>query len=133
MNLSKNAIIGILIVAVLIIGGLYVWSTPATPTTGTPTTTGTTPTTGGTPQPGIGQTAVPTVVTNTGAEVSISTAFVTGKLIQTAHQRPTGMTTAPRTRSVIKQPRNQSGLDLLSSLQRATLPDSPLTRSTISA
>lgn len=86
MTLSKNTLIGILVAAVIILVGLYAWSTwypstsvttiPETPNTGGTNTTGGT----GTTNPPQNTPVVPSVTTNSATQVSNSTAFVTGKV-----------------------------------------------------
>jgi phosphodiesterase/alkaline phosphatase D-like protein len=85
MTLSKNAIIGILVAAVIILGAAYAWMVwyPATIVTVAPGTPNTGDTTGGntTTNPPVQNTpVVPSATTNSGTDVSNSTAFVTGKV-----------------------------------------------------
>jgi len=101
MNISKNAIIAALVIAVVLVGGwlVYAYSTgtdsPSTVATSTPSgnngNTNVTPATGSTA-------SVPTVVTGTEAFVSNSTSLVTGKVTpngaQTVYWYEYGKTTA---------------------------------------
>ncbi len=104
MNISKNTIIAILVVGILLVGGwlVYAYSTktnsPATVATSTPSeNTNTTPAVSATP-------SVPAVTTGADVFVSNSTALVTGKVTpngaQTVYWYEYGKTTGLGTRSV---------------------------------
>jgi phosphodiesterase/alkaline phosphatase D-like protein len=83
MNISKNAIIALLCVAVIAAGGLLIYkynAAPVAPSDGTATTTPSgTEDTGGAPS-GTSNAAVPIVTTSSDTFVSNSTALVTGKV-----------------------------------------------------
>ena len=97
--MSKNTIIGLLILIVVAVGGYMIWNANQPTAPVTPDTTQNPPA----PQPTQNQSGAPTVNTNSGAEVSNSTGFVTGKV--TPNGSPTsywyeyGATTALGTRT----------------------------------